>query len=248
MASSLLRDYVDGNQMVLLALSGKSASGKDAVARRVQGAFPELRWAALTFGEAIKNEGRRVVAAMAAGRDKAAVVDAIVTDLGVSGDEAAAIVDLLWTSVRAGELTTELCHPLVRPALQRWGQWRVRADAGYWLERAAQRLAGLQRAGHSVVLTDMRMPWEAEWARREGFLLVRLDVPDEIRRRRATSRDGAMLTPDVERDATETALDDYAGFDLRLDNSGDVEPVLAAIGSALAGRWPRSSRTDTSHA
>ncbi len=157
------------------------------------------------------------------------------------------MVDLLWTSVREGELTTELCHPLVRPALQRWGQWRVRADAGYWLDRAAQRLAGLRRAGCSVVLTDMRMPWEADWARQEGFLLVRLDVPDEIRRSRATSRDGSMLTPDVERDPTETALDDYDGFDLRLDNSGDLQPVLAAIGAALVERWPRSSRMDTSH-
>lgn len=233
--------------MLLLALSGKSASGKNAVAQGVQELFPALRWAELAFGEAIKEEGRRLVSAMASAQSISAATEAIAADLDADREEASALVDMLWTAVRSGELTAELHHPLVRPALQRWGQWRVRDDVTYWSERAAQRLAVLQRSGFSVMLTDMRMPWEADWARQRGFLLVRLDVTDKIRRSRTLSRDGTMLAPDVERDPTETALDDYTGFDLRLDNSGALGPVLDAIGSALTQRWLRSSRMETSH-
>jgi dephospho-CoA kinase len=233
--------------VVLLALSGKSASGKDAVARGVQDMFPALDWAGLSFGEAIKDEGRRLVAALRSGRDRADAIERIVADLGVRREDAGPLVDLMWTAVRRQELTDRLRHPLVRPALQRWGQLRVREDAGYWTDRALRRLTVLRDAGHSVVLTDMRMPWEADWARAQGFLLVRLDVSDEIRRERTASRDGAMLAPEVERDSTETAMDDYDGFDLRLDNSGDVASVLTAIASAVEERWPRSSRSATCH-
>lgn len=233
--------------MVSLALSGKSASGKDAVAQRVQEMFPDLDWAGLSFGDAIKDEGRRLVTALECSRDRADATERIAVGLGVRHEDAVPLVDLLWTAVRRQELTSRLHHPLVRPALQRWGQLRVRDDAGYWIERAMRRLTALRDAGHSIVLTDMRMPWEADWARAQGFLLVRLEVSDEIRRDRTVSRDGAMLAPEVERDSTETAIDGYAGFDLRLDNSGDLSSVLAAIGSAVEEKWPRSSRSGTSH-
>lgn len=217
---------------ILVALSGKAASGKDSVAEALTRTGGP--WARLAFAAAVKDEAQRIIDTVTAAPDEPAAGAAAARDLAASRSDAARAVGLVWTDVRSGAVRAGTQrHPAVRALLQFWGGIRVRDDPAYWLAPAATRLAGLRAEGVNVVLTDVRLPPEAEWARREGFLLVRLDAPEDVRWRRMVERDGVAPDRAALRDRSETALDDYPGFDLRLDNSGPIGPTVAAITDAL---------------
>lgn len=74
-----------------------------------------------------------------------------------------------------------------RPLLQNWGVDRREQNPNYWVERWAAARAAIPGP---VVNTDTRFPNEGFYALRSGALLVRLVVPDEIRIKRLTARDG----------------------------------------------------------
>src|SRR5262245_23947364 len=74
-----------------------------------------------------------------------------------------------------------------RPLLQNWGVERREADPMYWVRRWAEVRALIDGP---VVNTDTRFPNEGFYALQSGGLLVRLTVPDELRIKRLTARDG----------------------------------------------------------
>jgi len=111
-----------------------------------------------------------------------------------------------------------------RPAFERIDELRRPVLAHPPLTRAALLEAGLghlirePRDGRRVVVTDVRMPNEAEGLRERGALLVRVVRPD--------------LVADEEPSITETALDDYP-VDLTIENTGTRDEFLAAVRARL---------------
>jgi hypothetical protein len=213
--------------VTLLAVSGRLASGKDTVARLAMEALGHADAERLSVGKAVCAEGDVLVAAIAAsGGDpaRAAVIGA--GALGVAPAEARPVVDLLWSAVTADGLeTTTERHPAVRPALELWGGIRRQHDPLVWIRPPMRRAVVLASEGRSSYLTDVRTPEEARWAKRVGFVLVRIEVDERTQRRRAARRDGGWNGA-AACSALETALDGYDAFDAVVWNGDECEPSV----------------------
>jgi hypothetical protein len=80
---------------------------------------------------------------------------------------------------------------------------------------------------------------EADAVRAAGFLLVRVEASAEIRGRRLTARDGLRLQPETAEHPTETELDDYDRFHVRVvndDRPGAADEVAATIAELVRRR------------
>lgn len=78
-------------------------------------------------------------------------------------------------------------------------------------------LAQVQAQEESCVITDLRYPNEANALKEAGFLLVRINVEGPTLERRTKGDKINRNHP------SETALDDYAHFDVMLENNGTKE-------------------------
>lgn len=126
---------------------------------------------------------------------------------------------------------------LVRYALQKHGTNVRRAqDDRYWVRRTLAPAFGPLAEGTSVYFTDGRFPNEADAVRSVGGVVIRLDITEETQRQRLMSRDGLDINEDALRHESETALDAYPHFDVRVDNDGTVEQTLDAIAARLSAR------------
>jgi hypothetical protein len=229
-------------RVTLLAVSGRLGSGKDTVARLVMDSLGHADAERLAVGTAVCAEGDVLVAAIAAsGGDPARAAALGARALGVTAAAARPVVDRLWSAVTADGLeTTTKRHPAVRPALELWGGTRRRRDPLFWIRPPMRRAAALAAEGRSSYLTDVRTPEEARWARKLGFVLVRLEVDAHTRRRRCARRDGGWNAA-AACSALETALDGYEDFDVCVDNGDDCEPsvdmpAVRAVAAALRAR------------
>ena len=111
---------------------------------------------------------------------------------------------------------------LLRPLWQWYGTDFVRRiDPGYWVRRLALRYGHVS----NLVVTDCRFENEAEWGRRNGFVLVRVVGPD----RRSMAQEGA---DDGVRHVSETALADIATR-LEFRNEGTLGDMGEWIDHAL---------------
>lgn len=102
-----------------------------------------------------------------------------------------------------------------RALLQHVGVRERLDDPDYWVRKLADHL----QPGTFYIVDDCRFPNEARAMKAAGFLLVRLDVSPGVQAAR-----GVVKNPMHE---SETALDDYDGFDVRL-NVDDVSPAVVA--------------------
>ena len=73
--------------------------------------------------------------------------------------------------------TFNMKMPVGRDLLQRVGVALREVDADVWVRQMEVKLNALP-VDANVVIDDMRFPNEAEWARRNGFEIVRLERPD----------------------------------------------------------------------
>lgn len=96
----------------------------------------------------------------------------------------------------------------MRRLLQHVGTDSFRAyDDNVWVS-AFMRTVDMDRPNAVYIVDDARFPNEADTCRAAGGFLVRLDITPEAQAAR-----GLVKNP---KHASETALDDYAGFDTRL--------------------------------
>ena len=195
-----------------LAVSGKAGAGKDTLVEAVRSLTPQLDWRQLTFGEAVRVEGLRILRMLAAAREEKRPLQA--QDLGLPPACAAPLLAYLNSGLDPEHVTAD--KERLRPVLQLVGDAYRCLDERYWIARTAVQLQTISAACDAVAIADVRTRSEAEWARDEGFLLVRLAIGDLERRRRLMRR-GHLVTDAAQRHATETGLDGFAGFDLTID-------------------------------
>ncbi|MFE5278591.1 hypothetical protein ACFQ9F_30120, partial [Bacillus cereus] len=78
-----------------------------------------------------------------------------------------------------------------RALYQQFGQLMRQIDGDVWVKHVERKVEGIvdYRSTHDhhigVVITDLRQPNEYEWARRNGFTIIRVTAPDDVRRQRA---------------------------------------------------------------
>jgi hypothetical protein len=243
LAHAVSRSLASADRAPHIGVSGHFGSGKDTIAPAVLDALdvPAERRVHVSFAQALKGEVRQVLAIVASATSQAGAVQDVAGAMSIDEQLSATVVDGLWDAVQARpDLAPEDRTPVVRRALQLWGTEVRRArDADYWVKQAVLAMLPHVAEGQSVYMTDPRFPNEADALLQFGFKVVRLEITDATQRGRLMSRDGlseeAYLAHVTH--ASETSLDDFARFDLVVDNNGGVDSiphVVATIANLFA--------------
>jgi dephospho-CoA kinase len=126
-----------------------------------------------------------------------------------------------------------------RALYQQFGQLMREIDPQVWIKHAEQAVkgaidfnvhTGAEKVG--VVITDLRQPNEYEWARANGFTIVRVMAPREVRIERAKSLSDAFELNHLTHE-TESHIDTFS-VDYTLENNGTVDELKAQVDAILA--------------
>lgn len=217
-----------------LVVSGRLASGKDTVAEAVMKRIGRTDAIRVSFASALRKEMDQLIDAVRLeGIHAAETVVARVGNITVeqARNTAALIRDALAAdpTVHSHVRTRE-----IRLALQEWGtDVRRRSDDSYWVKQAMRHIVELVATGRAVYVTDARFPNEVDATRNLGFLAVRLEVALPVRAARLMARDGLTIDPAAENHPSEKELETYPGFDLWVDNSGELDASVEHVVSVL---------------
>jgi hypothetical protein len=217
-----------------LVVSGRLASGKDTVAEAVMRRIGRTDAVRVSFATALRKEVDDLIDAVRGATAQSAV--SVVASVGrITEDKARNTAALLRAAIDADPSVHSYVRTReIRLALQEWGtDVRRSSDDSYWVKQAMKQVVDLVAEGHPVYVTDARFPNEVAATRNLGFLAVRLEVDIAIRAERLMVRDGLTIDPAAENHPSEKELETYPGFDLWVDNSGDLEHSVETIVSAL---------------
>lgn len=206
----------------LLAVSGKMGAGKDtlapALARRL---WPDTTNLRMSFATPLRKEIDMIIEATAFADDEGDYLYKINHRLPNPPDDDVLRVArrlALKAIMRENAVTAADHTPSMRRLLQWWGtDVRRASDPDYWVVKAMSMVDDELDDGHAVYMTDARFVNELESVRNDGGILVRVDVDEATRIRRILSRDGVRPTRGQLDHVSETAADDYDGFDVRID-------------------------------
>jgi dephospho-CoA kinase len=125
-----------------------------------------------------------------------------------------------------------------RALYQSVGQLMRQIDNEVWIKHAERAVngaidfnvnTGAEKVG--VVITDLRQPNEYEWARANGFTLIRVTAPDEDRIARAIAAGDDFNEADLEHE-TESHIDSF-DCDYEIVNAGSVDDLKAQVDEVI---------------
>jgi dephospho-CoA kinase len=126
-----------------------------------------------------------------------------------------------------------------RALYQQFGQLMRQIDPDVWIKHAERAVkgaidynvnTGAEKVG--VVITDLRQPNEYEWARANGFSIIRVTAPDEDRLWRAKLAGDDFNEADLEHE-TESHIDGFA-VDAEIVNDGSVDELKEQVDAIVA--------------
>jgi dephospho-CoA kinase len=125
-----------------------------------------------------------------------------------------------------------------RALLQNFGQLMRSIDENVWIKHVERAINGtidfrvsMGAEAIGIVITDLRQPNEYEWARTEGYTIIRVTSPDEVRIGRAIAAGDDFSVHDL---AHETELDiDNFDVDYTVENNGTVDELKEKIDAVL---------------
>jgi predicted kinase len=220
-----------------LGVSGKMASGKDAVAAAAVRALglPAVR---LNLADAIRRELADCFDLAEHEPDR---LDSLLERYDPDGRHSDQLDQLRRVCLVGGDVNRR--STAVRVGLQQLAWLARQNDPDVWIRRHRAAVDHASRTAPDAVIitTDVREPGEVTALADAGFVMVRLQVAPETQRRRLAGRD--QLVPDhTLTHPNETALDDPPAAVRRrwaavLDNDGPLEQTSHALAQLLATRW-----------
>lgn len=225
----------DKDRALLLAFSGKIGAGKDSVAPKTFTALKRSDLAVETdsFGSDLKLELTGIIELIAASENRSTAARSIADLHGVELAEADHTVGLIYEEIEEGLLKTAYDRtPGSRAALQYWATEVRRAqDPLYWVKSVVSRTMDRAAEGVSTQITDVRFFTEAWGVIDGGGLTVRLDVSKDEQRRRVWERDGIEISEAARTHSSETELDSFDRFAVRIntDEYRKSEAVARAV-------------------
>jgi dephospho-CoA kinase len=125
-----------------------------------------------------------------------------------------------------------------RAGYQKHGQM-VRKEFGedVWIRHVERRIDVIinvnknDRDHIGIVITDLRQPNEYEWARANGFTIIRVTAPDELRIKRAVRAGDDFTVHDFAHD-TEQHVGAFE-VDYEINNEGTVEELHAKVDAIM---------------
>lgn len=205
------KERIKNKEIVVFGMSGKMASGKDTVGNLVSERLQqEGYWIIETsFGKVIRDEIEQVLKMHKNGDD--------LEPLAAEIKDINHLVKLL-ENTNIYERSEQS-----REALQFWGtEVRRSQNSNYWIQSMENFIIESVLKGQSVNITDARFPNEIDLILKFGGKVARLEVSEEIRRKRIMERDSINVAPEALRHPSETALDNYP-FDVVYDAT--LEPI-----------------------
>lgn len=121
--------------------------------------------------------------------------------------------------------------PKPRSLYQSFGEWaRGHFGANVWVDAVERQIASYQTGRCAckptrLLVTDLRMPHEYNWLRAQGFVIVRVTAPADVRLARAKAAGDAFSAVDLEHE-TERYVDGFA-VDAEIVNDGTVDEMTA---------------------
>jgi dephospho-CoA kinase len=125
-----------------------------------------------------------------------------------------------------------------RSLYQNYAQAMRQIDPDVWIKHAERAVkgaidfnvnTGAEKVG--VVISDLRQPNEYEWARANGFTIIRVTAPDEDRLFRAKLAGDSFTEADLEHE-TESHIDGFT-VDYEIHNDGSVDELKAQVDAIL---------------
>jgi dephospho-CoA kinase len=114
-----------------------------------------------------------------------------------------------------------------RELLQQFGQNMRKIDPDVWVRRLFLKLDLLMAHGVIPVITDLRMPNEYAACREWGFVIIRIDADDEIRRKRMIECGDVFRNENINH-KTERFVEGF-DVDFRVENNGDIESLYEQV-------------------
>jgi dephospho-CoA kinase len=125
-----------------------------------------------------------------------------------------------------------------RALYQQFGQLMREIDSEVWIKHAERAVKGAidfnvgigaERVG--VVITDLRQPNEYEWARANGYTIIRVTAPDEDRLFRAKLAGDDFNEADLDHE-TESHIDSF-DCEFEVVNDGTIDDLKRQVDSIL---------------
>lgn len=220
------------NPPILIATSGKQGSGKDSVTAKVLESLGAKENYHLLFSAVLKDEAQEILNDLRSSNNREEAIKKVMLH-NVGMPEAEQVIEYAYEGARLEqEVTTRDRTNWVRLMLQYWGmEVRRNQDIDYWLKKGILLAAEAIANEEDIFITDIRFPNEVDRLQTIGFTIARLDVTPETQSKRLSGRDGILtIDPKSLTHSSETALDDYKGFNIRLNNDeGTLEETVSNL-------------------
>lgn len=230
---------MNNGDVSLIGFSGKKASGKDTLAEIFKANFEEEfgRAAFSPFAFPLKGEATSIIMFIyqwvhGMGFDnESRMLTRLANNYNLTPEQARYIYNLLLPELKIadrpfdGWTRTESVWTLLRTL---GTDIRQPQDKIYWVRRTVQTIVSNANNGISTIVQDVRFLHEVEALKDMGAFVARVDITPEAQARRLGVRDGVVADDAARQHASETALDDYPNFDIRVDNSTDGQQLVAA--------------------
>lgn len=233
-------DALNKGEVSLVGFSGKKGSGKDTLAEIFKSNFERDHGPASfsPFAAPLKGEATSIIHFLWAwvhnngfSRDKDALLSRLGTVYNLNAEQARNIFDLMVPAIKTahtpfdGWTRTEEVWTLLRTL---GTDIRQPQDKIYWVRRTIHSIVSNANNGISTIVQDARFLHEVEALRDIGAYVARVDIDPLVQLQRLATRDGVTVDEAAQTHSSETQLDDYEYFDIRVDNSADGKHFEAA--------------------
>lgn len=233
-------ERIEARDVWFVGFSGKIGAGKDTVAPL---AFELLQESDLvrtdSFGLNLKEEFGELITLVLHQSNLQNAAKLVANRFEVPRDQALEVVGMIWEEVHSGVLTNGFAKtPASRVGLQHWATEIRRAqDPLHWVKPVIARTVDAAARGVSTQLTDVRFFTEIWGVLDVGGFAVRLDVTRAEQFRRVYERDGIEISEAARLHSSETELDGFEHFTVRVqtEDHDSVEQVAKASARAVAG-------------
>ena len=130
-----------------------------------------------------------------------------------------------------GKRDTRIKKP--RKLYQDFGQAMRQLDEDIWIRHVEKAIESdkLFPDYKGVVIDDLRQPNEYEWAKANGFTIIRVNAREDFRIQRAINSGDKFDLESLEHD-TEQHVDSFA-VDYEINNDGDKEALRCKVGEIM---------------
>ncbi|MFM7087996.1 MAG: hypothetical protein ACKOW9_00465 [Candidatus Paceibacterota bacterium] len=233
----------------LLAVSGKMASGKDAVAALALEKAGYTSAIKVNIADQIRAELDQLLKINQESMQNSnmylnALLSAVQEENKAEGKALLERINqlLIIKNLTEPELKSSDRTNITRALLQDLGRLHRLADAEIWIRRHNNKALEYSLTGDVVLTTDVREPAEVLALSRAGFVIARILVSTATQLSRIKSRDNIIVTPETLNHPNELALDNpdqkvIDCFDVVISNDADIESAANSVANLLRERW-----------